>query len=164
MCGHSTRAFARVAADERRVYTLLSGVDGVIQSVIARVSDVMSQFDSTTQRLTIRLEAGNPGLSLRPGMFVDVELLVPYPATMAVPIGAVVDHGLSKTVLVERASGSFEPREVQTGWRPGGRVEIVSGLTPMDRVVTAGAFFVESERRLQALTPPEAHSGAHAHH
>jgi Cu(I)/Ag(I) efflux system membrane fusion protein len=139
-------------------------VSGRPLSATARVSDVMSQFDSATQRLTVRLETDNPGLSLRPGMFVDVELLIPYPATIAVPVGAVVDHGLSKTVFVEHASGSFRPREVQTGWRSGGRIEIVSGLTPMERVVTAGAFFVESARRLQALTPPEAYTSAHAHH
>lgn len=133
-------------------------------AIAARVSDVMPQFDTATQRLTVRMEADNPGLGLRPDMLVDVEVLIPYPATLAVPAGAVVDRGLTRHVFVERADGSFESREVQTGWRSGGRVEIVSGLTPLERVVTAGAFFVESEGQARGVAPPEARPHAHAHH
>jgi RND family efflux transporter MFP subunit len=139
-------------------------VSGRPLAITARVSRALPQFDAATQRLTVRMEADNPGLRLRPDMLVDVEVLIPYPATMSVPAGAVVDRGLTKRVFVEREDGSFEAREVQTGWRSGGRVEIVAGLKPLDRVVTAGAFFVESEGRVKGTAPPDAQHDAHAHH
>jgi Cu(I)/Ag(I) efflux system membrane fusion protein len=137
---------------------------GTTLSTAARVSDVRPQFDAATQRLTVRIEVDNPELGLRPDMLVDVEVLIPHPPALSVPVSAVIDRGLSKHVFVERADGSFESREVHTGWRSAGRVEIVHGLMPLERVVTAGAFFVEAEDRLRGLAPPEAAHGAHAHH
>ena len=67
----------------------------------------------------MRLEAANPGLALKPGMFVDVEFPVELPPTLVVPADAIVDSGLRKTVFVDRGEGYFEPRLVETGWRIG---------------------------------------------
>jgi Cu(I)/Ag(I) efflux system membrane fusion protein len=115
----------------------------------ARVAEVLPQFDPATRTLKVRLEADNPGYFLRADMFVDVELPVTLPPTISVPVDAVLDSGLKKTVFVERAEGVFEPRQVETGWRFGDRVEIVKGLTPGERIVTAGAFLLDSESRMR---------------
>ena len=84
----------------------------------------MPQFDPATRTMMVRLEAENPGLALRPEMFVDVEVSVAYSPAITVPLEAVLDSGLRKTVFVERGEGRFEPREVRTGWRLGDKVEI----------------------------------------
>src|SRR4029077_15510626 len=91
----------------------------------ARVSDVRPQFDPAARTLKVRLEADNPGAILLPDMFVDVRLSVTLPPAIVVPTDAVIDSGLRKVVFVDRSGGYFEPREVETGWRLGGRVEIV---------------------------------------
>jgi membrane fusion protein, copper/silver efflux system len=128
-------------------------VPGLATSLRARVSsDVRPQFDAGTQSVTLRLEVDNPGFVLRPEMFVDVDMLVTLPPSIAVPVDALVDSGLKKTVFVERSAGVFEPRQVDTGWRFGGRVQIVKGLAAGDRVVVAGTFLLDSESRLQART------------
>ena len=118
---------------------------------------VVPQFDPPNQTARVRLEADNPGFVLRPDMFVDVHLPFALPAAIAVPVDAVLDAGLKKRVFVERADGAFEPREVQTGWRFGDRVEIVNGLSAGDRVVVAGTFLLDSESRMRhsagATTP-----------
>ena len=116
----------------------------------ARVSNVLPQVDPATRTLRLRLEADNPTFTLRPDMFVDVELPVTMPAGLTVPVDAVIDSGREQRVFVERSSGVFEPRQVQTGWRIGDRVEIVHGLTEGERVVTAGTFLVDSETRLKS--------------
>ncbi|OGA40769.1 MAG: hypothetical protein A3G24_23355 [Betaproteobacteria bacterium RIFCSPLOWO2_12_FULL_62_13] len=115
----------------------------------ATVSAVLPQFDAATRTLKVRLEADNPGFALRPEMLVDVKLPVSFAAAIAVPAEAVLDSGLTKTVFVERGAGRFEPREVETGWRLGERVEIVKGLSPGERIVTAGTFFLDSESRMK---------------
>jgi membrane fusion protein, copper/silver efflux system len=124
----------------------------------ARVSGaVPPQFDTTSQSVKVRLDVDNPGAALRPDMSVDVRLPVALPAAIAVPVDAVLDAGLTKRVFVERADGAFEPREVETGWRFGDRVEIVTGLAEGDRVVVAGTFLLDSESRLRHApggTPP----------
>jgi RND family efflux transporter MFP subunit len=117
----------------------------------ARVSDVLPEIDPATRTLKLRLEAANPGFALRPDMFVDVELQVAMPAGLTVPQDAVLDSGREQRVFVERSSGVFEPRAVQTGWRSGDRVEILSGLAEGERVVGAGTFLVDSESRLKSI-------------
>jgi Cu(I)/Ag(I) efflux system membrane fusion protein len=130
-------------------------IPGRPTSMSARVSAaVLPQFDARTQSTQLRLDADNPGYLLRPGMFVDVELAVPLPAAVTVPADAVVDSGLRKTVFVERGDGVFESREVQTGWRAGARVEIVTGLSPGERIVVSGAFLLDSEFRIRHPQAP----------
>jgi len=116
----------------------------------AVVSEVPPVFDATTRTLKVRLEMDNPDLILRPDMFVDVELSVHLPPAVAVTAEAVIYSGRRKTVFVETGDGVFEPRQVETGWRMGDRVEILSGLEPGERIVIAGNFFIDSESRLQA--------------
>ena len=115
----------------------------------AKVSDVLPQFDEATRTLKVRLEADNPDYTLRPNMFVDVELPISLPPAIAVPADAVLDSGLKKTVFVDHGKGVLEPREVETGWRIGNRVEIVKGLKPGEQIVLSGNFLIDSETRLE---------------
>jgi Cu(I)/Ag(I) efflux system membrane fusion protein len=124
------------------------------RSIRARVSgDVLPQFDQASQSLKVRLEADNPHYVLRPDMSVDVELRVDVPPSVAVPVDAVIDSGVRKIVFVERSAGVFEPREVETGWRFGDRVEIVKGLSEGDRIVVSGTFLLDSESRIRQIAP-----------
>ncbi|MRR57533.1 MAG: efflux RND transporter periplasmic adaptor subunit [Deltaproteobacteria bacterium] len=116
----------------------------------ARVSSVLPLFDPATRTLKVRLEADNPGYQLRPDMFVDVEHSVTMPPAITVPIEAVLDSGLKKTVFVERGPGLFEPREVETGKLYDNRVEIVEGLKPGERVVVSGNFLIDSESKMKS--------------
>ncbi len=115
----------------------------------AVVSNVLPLFDATTRTLKVRLEADNPGYVLRPDMFVDVEIPVTLPSATTVPIDAVLDSGIKKTIFVDQGNGVFEPREVETGWRIGNRLEIVRGLEPGERIVTSGTFLIDSESKLE---------------
>jgi YHS domain-containing protein len=71
---------------------------------------------------------------------------------MTVPADAVFDSGLRKTVFVDRGNGQFEARRVETGWRLGGRVQIVRGLMEGERVVAAANFLLDSESRMRAVS------------
>jgi Cu(I)/Ag(I) efflux system membrane fusion protein len=82
-------------------------------------------------------------------MFVDVEFPVTLPPALTVPADAILDSGLRKTVFVDRGNGFFEPREVETGWRAGNRVEVVKGLEPGERIVVSGNFLIDSESKLE---------------
>lgn len=118
----------------------------------ARVTDVLPEVDPTTRTMRVRLEAENPGYELRPDMFVNVQLPENVAPGLTVPVDAVLDSGATKRVFVETADGTFEPREVVTGWRADDRVQIVSGLHEGEKVVASGTFLVDSESRLQTTT------------
>jgi len=119
------------------------------RSFDARVSEVLPQFDPASRSLKVRLEVDNPDFVLRPDMFVDVEMPVDLPPSISVPVDAVLDSGLEKSVFVERSQGVFEPRLVRTGWRFDHRVEIVEGLKPGERIVASGTFLIDSESRMK---------------
>jgi hypothetical protein len=67
---------------------------------------------------------------------------------LAVPESAVVDTGARKVVYVERMPGMFDGVEVVLGPRCGDAYPVVRGLEAGQRVVTAGAFLLDAETRL----------------
>jgi membrane fusion protein, copper/silver efflux system len=115
----------------------------------ATVSKNLPQFDNVTRTLKLRLEADNPDFTLKPDMFVDVELPLSLAEAVVVPAEAVLDAGLRQTVFVDRGNGYFEPRNVHVGARVGDQVQVVQGLTPGERIVTSGTFLLDSESRMK---------------
>ena len=122
----------------------------------AVVSKVLPQFDAASRTLKVRLELDNPGYTLRPDMFVDVEIPITLAPAMTVPVDAILDSGLRKTVFVDRGNGFFEPREVETGRRIGDRVEIIKGLEDGERIVISGNFLIDSESKLEMAAAGDA--------
>jgi RND family efflux transporter MFP subunit len=120
------------------------------KTLYATVSKFPPLFNPASRTLSLRLEAGNPDLSLSPKMFVDLEFSTPAPRGLSVPEGALLDSGLQKIVYVETRDGVFEPKPVKTGAAYGGRVTITRGLSEGDRVVISGNFLVDSESRMRS--------------
>ncbi len=119
-------------------------------AIEAEVAAALPQFDEQGRTAKLRLEVKNPDGTLVPGMIVEVDLDVPASPAMTVHADAVIYSGVETKVFVARGNGQYELREVQTGWQEGNRVEIRSGLRAGERVVTAGAFLLDSESRLKA--------------
>jgi multidrug efflux pump subunit AcrA (membrane-fusion protein)/YHS domain-containing protein len=119
------------------------------RTVPARVTSTLPLFDETSRTLKLRLEADNPGLWLRPDMFVDVELETKMPPGLSVPADAVLDSGRNKVVYVETNEGVFEPRLVKTASVYGDQVIVTAGLQEKERVVVSGNFLLDSESRMR---------------
>jgi hypothetical protein len=83
-------------------------------------------------------------------MYADVEFLVNIPSKLTVPAEAVLNSGDHKTVFIDRGNGYLEPRQVKTGEREADRIQILSGLSGGERVVTSGNFLVDSESQMKA--------------
>jgi YHS domain-containing protein len=113
------------------------------------VTDVPPVFDPVTRSFKVRLEVDNPDMTLRPDMFVDVELLIHFPPALMVPADALVDTGQTQMVFVDIGGGFFEPRLVETGRRFGGQVEVLQGIMPGEQIVVSGNFLVDSESRIK---------------
>ena len=139
--------------------------NGGAPSIAARVSYVLPQVDPTTRTIKVRLDANNPGMRMKPDMFLTVEFGVRTPAQLTVPADAVLDTGDRQTAFVDLGNGYLEPRRVVLGERFGDRVTITSGLSAGERVVASGTFLIDSESQLKAAVsgmgaPSE---GAHRH-
>ncbi len=53
-------------------------------------------------------------------------------------------------MILDRGEGRFEPKEVQTGSRGEGFIEIREGLKEGDKVVVAANFLIDAESNLNA--------------
>jgi RND family efflux transporter MFP subunit len=115
----------------------------------ARVLDALPQFDEQGRTGRLRLEVNNPHGRLVPGMIVNVDLDIRIAPAITAHADAVIDWGTSKHVFVALGNGQYELREVETGWQEGDRIEIRSGLKAGERVVTSGAFLLDSESRMK---------------
>lgn len=146
------RARARVDAFPDEVFT------GTVSYLSARV-------DTDTRTVRARLDVANPEGKLRPGMFVEVELVDPHAlggaealaTSLVVPQGAIVRDGDEHLVFVAAGEQRFERRDVHVGRQAGGFVEILEGLNAGEAVVVEGAFLLKSALSKDSL------GGGHDH-
>jgi Cu(I)/Ag(I) efflux system membrane fusion protein len=107
-------------------------------------------LDPQTRTVKVRITVPNPTGELRPEMFGEVVLLSSPHEANTIPLDAVIDSGTEKIAFVAVGEGKFEPRALKLGQNDGTRVEVMSGLSLGERVVTRANFLIDSESRLRA--------------
>jgi len=131
-----------------------------------RVDYLLPQLDTTTRSLPVRLVIPNPGLKLRPGMYVNVRLRLPLGKELVVPGSAVFHSGTRNLVFAYRGDGNIEPREVELGSRVGEQQIVAKGVRAGEQIVVSANFLIDSEAQLQAaagaFVPPPPGAGAAA--
>lgn len=119
------------------------GTGGAAVKVEGRVESVSEVVDPLRQVVPVRISVQNEARALRPNAFVNVvfggtrdrEVVI-------VPSAAVVSDGARSVVFVEREPAVFERRVVELGRRTRDAVEVLSGLLPVERVVTSGTLLL----------------------
>jgi cobalt-zinc-cadmium efflux system membrane fusion protein len=114
------------------------------QTFQATIDNIAAALDPATRRLAVRATVANPGNALKPQMFASFSIrrTISQAAGPLVPSSAVIHEGDSARVWVLGRDGLLRGREVSVGDDEGGLTQVRSGLRPGDRVVTAGALFV----------------------
>jgi multidrug efflux pump subunit AcrA (membrane-fusion protein) len=115
-----------------------------------RIDQILPQVDPTTRTVRVRLVFRNPGVVLKPGMYVNVAISVPLGQQLVIPASAVLQSGSQAIVFIDRGNGVLQPRVVQVGLQLDDSVIVLSGLRAGDRVVSSANFLVDSEAQLQA--------------
>jgi Cu(I)/Ag(I) efflux system membrane fusion protein/cobalt-zinc-cadmium efflux system membrane fusion protein len=129
-----------------------------------RVDQILPQVDPATRTVRVRLIFRNPGVVLKPGMYVNVDIDVSLGKQLVVPTSAVLQSGSRAVAFIDHGEGNLEPREVQTGPQIDGAIVVLKGLQAGDRIVTSANFLVDSEAQLQAalgaFNPPQQNATA----
>ena len=114
-----------------------------------RVAFIYPFLDPKTRTVKVRVEIPNPGLKLKPDMFVNATVKVPLGSSIVIPVSAVMDTGKRQVVWVEMKPGMFEPRDVKVGVRSGDNIQILSGLKAGEKVASSGGYLIDSEAQLK---------------
>lgn len=93
----------------------------------------------------IRVTIANPDNNLKPGMAAYVILKANINNTLTLPIDAVIRDSKGASVWVQTSKDVFKNKMVTIGIETNDRVEITSGMSPGEVVVTQGAYLINSE-------------------
>ncbi|MCH2171348.1 efflux RND transporter periplasmic adaptor subunit [Myxococcota bacterium] len=115
------------------------------------VRAVDSRIDPITRSLIIRAEIPNPDHALRPGMLLTVVLETHPRKSLAVPEQALVPRGEHQYVHTLDDDGAAHRLEVTIGSRRPGLVEIRSGLTGTEIVISEGADLLHPGSRAKVV-------------
>ncbi len=120
------------------------------EPIEGRIAHVYPTLDRDTRTARVRIVLPNPGLTLRPEMYANVEFAFDRGDPVVVPASAILYAGARRFVFLDLGGGRLRPQQVEVGQRDGDRVEILSGVAPGDVVVASGTFLVASESRLRS--------------
>src|SRR5262245_2474175 len=117
--------------------------------LIGKITAINSVIDEATRNVQVQATLRNPSGKLRPGMFVNVEVVegVSLPV-IALPASAInyAPYGNSVFVVEEMKSPKgakyrgVRQQFVKLGEGRGDQVAVIEGLKPGDEVVTSGVF------------------------
>lgn len=111
---------------------------------VVNIGDVI---DKETRTLKVRAVVPNRGRALKGEMFVRVSIATGSRQALTLPLGAIHREGSAPFVLVERGKDDYERRPVKIGAESDGVVDVLDGVTPAERVVSAGGILLKRAAR-----------------
>jgi cobalt-zinc-cadmium efflux system membrane fusion protein len=122
-------------------------VPGLGSKTYRGIMDVVSgKVNEQTRSARARISACNPDGLLRPGMFVNIRLLLPgTQQTVFVPQVAVLTDEGRQFVFVHKEGDYWIRRPVTTGDTFNDQISIIKGLTLGQKIIADGSFMLKSD-------------------
>lgn len=109
-----------------------------------RISYVAPSIDPNTHRLPVRADIENRDGALKPQMFANFSIISGEGSVSpAVPQSAIVYNGEAPRVWVMGPDGVLSLRDIRAGRSNGTMVEVLSGISVGEKIVTSGALFID---------------------
>jgi len=135
--GEVLESDVRLLAEGQQVEARLAALPG--ETFRGRIDHLRMTMDPQTRTQDVVIAVDNPGGKLRPGMSGRVRISVEVAKEAIVcPVDAVIRSRTGTYVLAQRMPGKYENRPVKLGLTEDGRIEVLSGAFPGDRVVVVG--------------------------
>jgi len=119
-----------------------------------RVDYIYPTINAETRTARVRIGLDNDDGKLKPGAYADIRFErdndEKTTSALAVPSQAILRDSRGSHVILALGDGRFEPKAVRTGRNANGRVEILSGLSAGDVIVSSGQFMLDSEASLRS--------------
>ncbi|RYD23068.1 MAG: efflux RND transporter periplasmic adaptor subunit [Verrucomicrobiaceae bacterium] len=124
-----------------------------------KITFIDPNFDEATRSTKVRVELPNPKVNghreLLHKLYADGKVHVDNSEVLTVPKSAVIQTGPEAVVYVDREGGAYEQMPVKIGRRGDKLVEILSGISAGDKVVTNGNLLIDGQAEMnRAFTQP----------
>ena len=125
------------------------------EKIRGKLSYVSPTVNPETRTVRIRMNVPNPSYRYKPDMLATVALEDVPQKQIVLPEQAVVREDNKDYVFVQSGPSTYSLREVVLGADLENQSVIASGLDPGERVVIAGAFHLNNERKRRLLAGVE---------
>ena len=123
---------------------------------MGEVTSASLSANSATRLYPIEIMIENPDASIRPGMFATIKVINEQSnSAITVPSDAILPHNGGYIVYRMIGDNKAEAVQVETGIDTGYNVEIISGLSEGDVVITKGAGLINEETVLNVIRGDE---------
>ena len=120
-------------------------------TIIGNITQLSPAIDADTRTFKGKISINNQSYLLRPGMFVNADIVTNHKDTVVViPKDIILSRQRGKTVfIVDR--GVAAERIIETGLENLTEVEVVRGLRPNERVVTSGFETLSNRSKVKII-------------
>jgi multidrug efflux pump subunit AcrA (membrane-fusion protein) len=115
-----------------------------------KVTNISPLANPVNRTIEAEISVANPRHLLKPGMFVQAELVLERRRAMLVPFSAVTEREGRKVAFVVQDSTAVM-RPVTTGAAVNDSIEITSGLQLRDRIVITGTELLNDRDKIQVV-------------
>ena len=145
------REFRQIAAGQP-VQIEIDALPGApVAATVTRISPIVDP-DTGTFKITIEMRGAEQ--QIKPGMFGRMSIVYDkHENVLQVPRSAIIESTGESTVFVVEDEVGIR-KQVETGFSGNGMVEITSGLTDGERVITVGHVGLKNEAKVVVINAP----------
>ncbi|MBI3473801.1 MAG: efflux RND transporter periplasmic adaptor subunit [Candidatus Solibacter usitatus] len=142
------------SVEESRLASIRGGqavkvvLDALAQTFTGQVSEIVPAIDAASRSFVVKIDLP-AAPALRSGIFGRARFPSAPRQALWIPAGALAEQGQVESVFVVE-DGAARTRLVTTGGRAEGRIEILSGLGPSDRVISPRPAGLRDGRKVKA--------------
>ena len=117
----------------------------------AKFSRFTSNVQQASRTTEVEIDVPNASRAILPGMVADVALKVESRAdAITVPVQSFSNLGGNRYVLLVNDANVLEERQIKTGMEGTAEVEVLSGLTGNEKIVTSSRVLLRPGMRVEA--------------
>jgi membrane fusion protein (multidrug efflux system) len=112
---------------------------------------ISSRVDPTTRSILVQAKIKNNNYKIIPGMLINIEIIFNEKESIGVPEESIIQQGTRTVVYKVIEDKTVSLTEVKTGIRNFGKIEILSGLSAGDKIVTEGVSKIRDRAQIKFI-------------
>lgn len=113
--------------------------DKKIKGTIYHIDEILNE---DTRSVQVLVACQNSDKLLKPGLYVSVNFIEKASDVIFIPEKSLLQYHDQSYVLVQIGQDQYLKRPVNTGMTDHGKVQVISGLTVGDTIISEGAFYL----------------------